>query len=44
MIGVDSHSGLGIGTAVREAGKAGKVIATGWDSDNSLLELSTRES
>jgi ribose transport system substrate-binding protein len=39
MIGVDSHSGLGIGTAVREAGKAGKVIVTGWDRDNSLLEL-----
>ncbi len=39
MIGVDSHSGLGIGTAIREAGKAGKVIATGWDRDNSLLEL-----
>jgi ribose transport system substrate-binding protein len=39
MIGVDSHSGLGIGTAVREAGKAGKVLVTGWDRDNSLLEL-----
>lgn len=39
MIGVDSHSGLGIGTAVREAGKAGKIIVTGWDRDNSLLEL-----
>ncbi len=39
MIGVDSHSGLGIGTAIREAGKAGKVLATGWDRDNSLLEL-----
>jgi ribose transport system substrate-binding protein len=39
MIGVDSHSGAGIGTAVREAGKAGKIIVTGWDRDNSLLEL-----
>jgi ribose transport system substrate-binding protein len=39
MIGVDSHSGLGIGTAVREAGKTGKVIVTGWDRDDSLLEL-----
>jgi ribose transport system substrate-binding protein len=39
MIGVDSHSGVGIGTAVREAGKAGKVMVTGWDRDNSLLEL-----
>jgi len=39
MIGVDSHSGLGIGTAVREAGKAGKIVVTGWDRDNSLLEL-----
>jgi ribose transport system substrate-binding protein len=39
MIGVDSHSGVGIGTAVREAGKAGKIVVTGWDRDNSLLEL-----
>jgi ribose transport system substrate-binding protein len=39
MIGVDSHSGAGIGTAIRESGKAGKIIATGWDRDNSLLEL-----
>ena len=39
MIGVDSHSGAGIGTAVREAGKAGKIVVTGWDRDNSLLEL-----
>jgi len=39
MIGVDSHSGAGIGTAVREAGKAGKIIVTGWDRDNSLLEF-----
>jgi ribose transport system substrate-binding protein len=39
LIGVDSHSGVGIGTAIRESGKAGRVIATGWDRDNSLLEL-----
>ena len=39
LIGIDSHSGLGIGTAIREAGKVGEVLATGFDRDNSLLEL-----
>lgn len=39
LIGCDSHSGLGIGTAIREAGKAGEILATGFDRDNSLLEL-----
>jgi ribose transport system substrate-binding protein len=39
IIGIDSHSGLGIGTAIREAGKVGKILATGFDRDNSLLEL-----
>lgn len=39
MMGIDSHSGLGIGNAIKEAGKVGKVLATGFDRDNSLLEL-----
>ncbi len=39
IMGIDSHSGLGIGTAIKEAGKSGKILATGWDRDNSLLEL-----
>lgn len=39
LIGIDSHSGLGIGTAIKEAGKVGDVLATGFDRDNSLLEL-----
>ena len=39
LIGIDSHSGLGIGTAIREAGKVGDLLATGFDRDNSLLEL-----
>ena len=39
IMGIDSHSGLGIGTAIKEAGMSGKVLATGWDRDNSLLEL-----
>ncbi len=39
LIGIDSHSGLGIGTAIREADKVGKILATGFDRDNSLLEL-----
>lgn len=39
LMGIDSHSGLGIGTAIREADKIGEVLATGWDRDNSLLEL-----
>ena len=39
ILGIDSHSGLGIGTAIKEANKVGKVLATGWDRDNSLLEL-----
>jgi ribose transport system substrate-binding protein len=39
LMGIDSHSGLGIGTAIREAGKVGQVLATGFDRDNSLLEL-----
>ncbi len=29
----------GIGSAIKEAGKVGKVLATGFDRDNSLLEL-----
>ena len=44
MIGVDSHSGAGIGTAVREAGKAGKVIVTGWDRTTPCSSSSTRAS
>jgi len=39
MMGIDSHSGLGIGNAIKEADKVGKVLATGFDRDNSLLEL-----
>ena len=39
LMGIDSHSGLGIGNAIKEAGKTGKVLATGFDRDNSLLEL-----
>ena len=39
ILGIDSHSGLGIGTAIKEAGMAGQILATGWDRDNSLLEL-----
>lgn len=39
MMGIDSHSGLGIGNAIKEAGKVGEVLATGFDRDNSLLEL-----
>jgi ribose transport system substrate-binding protein len=39
MMGIDSHSGPGIGSAIKEAGKVGKVLATGFDRDNSLLEL-----
>lgn len=39
IMGIDSHSGLGIGTAIKEANKVGKVLATGFDRDNSLLEL-----
>jgi len=39
LIGIDSHSGLGIGTAIKEAGKVGEVLGTGFDRDNSLLEL-----
>ncbi len=39
ILGIDSHSGLGIGTAIKEAGLAGEILATGWDRDNSLLEL-----
>ena len=39
ILGIDSHSGLGIGTAIRELDKVGEVLATGFDRDNSLLEL-----
>ncbi len=39
ILGIDSHSGLGIGTAIREAGRVGEILATGFDRDNSLLEL-----
>jgi len=39
LIGVDSHSGLGIGMAIKEANKVGKILATGFDRDNSLLEM-----
>ena len=38
IIGVDSHAGAGIGAAIREAGLTGKILATGFDRDNSLLE------
>jgi ribose transport system substrate-binding protein len=39
MMGIDSHSGLGIGNAIKEADKVGKVLATGFERDNSLLAL-----
>jgi len=39
LMGIDSHSGLGIGTAIKEANMVGKVLGTGWDRDNSLLQL-----
>jgi ribose transport system substrate-binding protein len=38
IIGIDSHAGAGIGAAIREAGLTGKILATGFDRDNSLLE------
>ena len=39
IMGMDSHSGAGIGTAIQEANMAGKILATGFDRDNSLLEF-----
>lgn len=39
IMGMDSHSGAGIGTAIKEANMAGKILATGFDRDNSLLEF-----
>jgi ribose transport system substrate-binding protein len=39
ILGMDSHSGAGIGTAIKEANMTGKILATGFDRDNSLLEL-----
>ena len=41
IMGMDSHSGAGIGTAIQEANMAGKILATGFDRDNSLLEFIT---
>ena len=39
MICVDSHGGVGAATAVKEAGKAGKILVIGMDRDNTLLEF-----
>jgi ribose transport system substrate-binding protein len=39
LLGLDSDSGRGIAEEVRQAGRAGRLVATGFDRDNRLLEL-----
>ena len=39
MMGIDIYSSLGIGNALKEEGKVGTVLATGFGRDDSLLEL-----